>query len=301
MKKILLATSALVASTGFAAAEVAISGSANMGFEYAENTTGADETTPFSEVFVTFDMSGETDGGLSFGATTVYTVNNNGNPANDDTWVWISGAWGKLSMGAVAEADQVAGLSDLGLDGIGTDNVAEVLSGDDTTGLAHDVNYTYSGGALTLGLSANFGDGTAVLDNQSAAIGAKYNFGDFYLGLGYADHSGLAALPDHTVTSVFAGGNVANLKVAAMYSMADTNGVAVDGTVDPEAYGVTVAYSMGATTLTAAYSDNDLGSNTDASYGVGVAYDLGGGASLKGAVGSINDQNRADFGIAMSF
>lgn len=299
MKKILLATSALVASAGFAAAEVAISGSAQMGFEYAENTTGADETTVNNEVAVTIDMSGETDGGLSFGATTVYLIESNGSPSNDDTWVWISGAFGKISMGAVSEADQVAGLSDLGLDGLGTDNVAEALSGDDAAGKAHDVNYTYSGGALTLGVSANFGEGTAANDNESYAVGAKYNFGDFYLGLGYADHSGLDnGVADHNATSVFAGGSVAMLDVAAMYTMVDGT---VGGTVDPEAYGVTVAYTTGATTITAAYSDNDLAANTDASYGVGVAYDLGGGASVVGAVGSINDQTKADFGVKMSF
>ncbi len=296
MKKILLATSALVASAGFAAAEVAISGSAQMGFEYAENSTGDDETTVNNEVYVEFAMSGETDGGLSFGATTVYTVASNGDPANDDTWVWVSGAFGKLSMGAVAEADQVAGLSDIGLDGLGTDNIAEAYSGDDLTGLAHDVNYTYSGGAFTLGLSANVGDGTAVLDNQSYAIGAKYNFGDFYVGLGYADHSGLAVLPDHTATSAFAGGTFGAMKVAAMYTVANPDPAGLENI---EAYGVTVAYTTGATTITGAYSDND--DSDKASYGVGVSYDLGGGASLVGAVGSIDDQSKADLGIKMSF
>lgn len=297
MKKILLATSALVASTGFAAAEVAISGSAQMGFEYAEDATAENETTVNNEVYVTFDMSGETDGGLSFGATTVYTVASNGDPANDDTWVWVSGAWGKLSMGAVAEASEVATLSDIGLDGLGTDNVAEAFSGDDTTKVAHDVNYTYSGGPLTLGVSANFSD-TNVTD-ESYAVGVKYSFGDFYLGAGYADHSDLTAGGDHSATSVYAGGSVAMLNIKAMYTMVD--GTLTTGEVDPEAFGVTVAYTTGATTITAAYSDNDLVSNTDASYGVGVAYDLGGGASLVGAVGSINDQNKADFGIKMSF
>ncbi len=297
MKKILLASTALVATAGIAAADVSISGSAQMGFEYAENAAAENETTVNNEVFVTFDMSGETDGGLSFGATTVYTVASNGDPANDDTWVWVSGTWGTLSMGAVAEASEVATLSDLGLDGIGTDNVAEVLSGDDTTGVAHDVNYTYTGAGLTLGLSANFSD-TNVAE-ESYAVGAKYSFGDFYVGAGYIDNSDIAGLPDHSVVSVYAGGSFAMLDVAAMYSMADTDGLPAAGVVDPEAYGVTVGYTTGATTITVAYSDNDF--ETDAAYGVGLAYDLGGGASLKGAVGSVSDANVADFGISMSF
>ncbi len=309
MKKILLASTALVATAGIAAADVSISGSAQMGFEYAEDVanTGADEATVNNEVFVTFDMSGETDGGLSFGATTVYTVASNGDPANDDTWVWVSGTWGTLSMGAVAEADEVVGLADLGLDGIGTDDVAEALNGDDATGQAHNVNYTGTFGALTLGVSAAIGNGTADFDNESYAVGAKYSFGDFYVGAGYSDHSDVAEINDdgdevdqaafgnHTATSVYAGGTFDAISIAAQYTTADPDGAGDD----LEAYGVHVAYAMGATTITAAYSDNDL--DTDASYGVGLAYDLGGGATLKGAVGSINDVNKADFGISMSF
>lgn len=301
MKKILLASTALVASAGIAAADVSISGSAQMGFEYAEDVgnTGADEATVNTEVNINFSLSGETDGGLSFGAETNHFVEQgSGSVDDDDTWAWVSGAWGTLSMGDVAEADQVAALSDLGLDGIGTDDVAEALSGDDITGQAHDVNYTGTFGGLTVGASANVGAGDGTDDNQSYAVGLKYSFGDFYVGAGYADHSGISdtddgPVPDHTSTSVFAGGDFGPMSVAAMWTQADP------ASGDIEAYGVTAAYTMGATTITAAYSDSDL--VTDAAYGVGVAYDLGGGATLKGAVGSVNDQNKADFGISMSF
>ncbi|MEY4697508.1 MAG: hypothetical protein RIT14_1936, partial [Pseudomonadota bacterium] len=57
MKKILLATTILVGTAGFAAAEVALSGDARMGI--VNNGT---DTTFSSRARVSFTMSGETDG-----------------------------------------------------------------------------------------------------------------------------------------------------------------------------------------------------------------------------------------------
>jgi outer membrane protein OmpU len=65
MKKVLFATSALVASTGFAAADVSISGYAEMGI--VGGSDGA-ETQFHQDIDVTFSMSGTTDNGLTFGA-----------------------------------------------------------------------------------------------------------------------------------------------------------------------------------------------------------------------------------------
>ena len=56
---------------------------------------------------------------------------------------------------------------------------------------------------------------------------------------------------------------------------------------------------MGATTITVAYSDSDVAA--DAAYGIGLAYDLGGGATLKGGVADISGTTKADLGVSMSF
>lgn len=66
MKHILLATTALVASAGIASAQgVELSGSAEMGI-----IGGSDIETQFhTDIDVTFTMSGETDNGLTFGAS----------------------------------------------------------------------------------------------------------------------------------------------------------------------------------------------------------------------------------------
>jgi outer membrane protein OmpU len=350
MKKILIATTALVATAGIASAEVAVSGAAKMGLQY--NSEGATKTQVLSSATLVVDMSGETDGGLTFGANMNIIIADNGSVANDDTTVYISGAFGKLSMGAVAEADEVAGLGDIGWDGLDVDDVAEAFVGDELgdflgVSLGHNVNYTISTGALTFSVSGQLPTGHGADTIDSYAIGAKYTFGDMYVGLGYADHtvtqtgSGSANnmydlfggdgtdvfKTDAAVTSVFAGGTFGAIKVAAMYSDLNVkvketdyqNSPAWDDSYDfdGKAYGVNVAYKMDALTLSMGAAQAKILGYKQTSFGVGAAYDLGGGATLKGGIARIKDdshgsviqdensysnkETRADFGISFSF
>ncbi|MFP5481613.1 MAG: porin, partial [Alphaproteobacteria bacterium] len=163
MKKILLATTVLVATTGFAAAEVTLSGDARMGVTYNEANAG-DELAFNSRARVTFTMSGETDGGLSFGAsfradnaatrlipdgTDADALPDVAGGANDGQAgsVFISGAFGKLSMGDVSSAAEnaVGDLVGVGYTGIGDANEMTYIStGDNEMAL-----YEYSAGAFT--------------------------------------------------------------------------------------------------------------------------------------------------------
>jgi outer membrane protein OmpU len=278
MKKILLATTMLAGFAGAASAEMALSGSAIMG-------VGFDESDSYSimETYVTFTGSGETDGGLSFGmSSTLATYSTDDAQAgdgfsNDGTSVFISGAFGKLSMGSVDEADKVAGLADIGLAGLGVDNVAELDVGYGD----HNVNYTYSADAFSVSVSTDM-DSTDMY-----ALGGKYTFGDYYVGAGYnVDGS-------DTVTSLYAGGTMGAVKVAAMYSSADY------GVNTYSAYGIHGAYTTGALTVSAEFAHNDY-YNEDA-FGLGAAYDLGGGASVVGGVASVDDYTEMNLGVSMSF
>jgi outer membrane protein OmpU len=310
MKKILIATTALVASAGFASAEIAFSGTAAMGLQY--NNGGVDKTKILSYVILTPDFSGETDGGLSFGATTNIRVDNNGGGyTNDDTTVYISGAFGKLSMGAVAEADEVAGLSDIGFDGLDVDDVAEALVGDELgdllgVSLGHNVNYTYSSGALSFSLSGRLPTSHAGTAVDSYAAGIKYTFGDAYVGLGYADHK--IGIFNGSVVSLFGGATFSGVTVKALYS--DANG----DFSGAKAYGLNASYKMDALTLSAGYGKADLGGGFEQqSFGIGAAYDLGGGASVVGGIARIEEvgvidenvwaakETRADFGLVFKF
>ena len=285
MKKVLLASSVLALSAGVAFAEgIEFSGSAVMGV----GDNGVDDVRSILETYLTAKGSGETDTGLAFGfETTIATYDTDGGLNDDGTSAFISGAFGKLSMGSVAEADEVATLSDIGgLSGLGVDNIAESFTGDSAGRETHDVNYTYSGGALTASLSAHLG---AAGEGDGYAAGLKYAFGDAYVGLGYNDDNISAAAG--TVLSVYAGGTFGAVGVKAMWSEWDPD-AAGDSL---NAYGVHVDYTMDALTLSAQYSAADLvnaaGSDYEA-FGVGAAYDLGGGASVVGGVADVTDATR---------
>jgi len=320
----LIATTALVATAGIANAEVAVSGAAKAGLVY--NSEGKTATRLLSSATVVFDASGESDGGLTFGFNTNYIVTNNGSVDNDDTTVYMSGAFGKISFGAVAEADEVAGLSDIGWDGLDVDDVAEAFVGDELgdflpgVSLGHNVNYTYATGPLVLSASTRMRTSidTTTYDQESYAAGMKYSFGDFYVGLGYAAHSADFNNPSRStakVLSAFGGGSIGAIKVAALYS----DVTAKDGLgnkLGAEAYGLNTSYTMDALTVSLGLgrANFDAGIAPDqTSIGIGAAYNLGGGASISGGIAqikSVGDENqgsgddketRADFGVKFSF
>jgi len=318
----LIATTALVATAGFANADVAVSGYAKAGLVY--NSEGLTSTRMLSSAAVTFDASGESDGGLTFGFNTNHIVTNNGSVDNDDTTVYMSGAFGKMSFGAVAEADEVAGLSDIGWDGLDVDDVAEALVGDELgdlygVGLGHNVNYTYATGPVVFSLSGQVATGHGTDDVESYAAGIKYSFGDAYVGLGYADHQ--MNLEDAQVVSVYGGGSFGAIKVAALY--ADANHTLSGIGYNAQSYGVNASYTMDALTLSVGLGRADFDAATSfadqKSMGIGAAYSLGGGASVHfgiAQVESVSDENlsianqkigagvketRADVGVKFSF
>ena len=70
MKNVLFASTALVAFAGAASAEITLSGNAEMGLISGSGGVAdtGDDVEFFTDIDVTFTMSGETDGGLTFGA-----------------------------------------------------------------------------------------------------------------------------------------------------------------------------------------------------------------------------------------
>ena len=172
MKKILLATTLLAASAGFASAEVALSGKGRMGVVYDGN-----DAVFSSRIRIYFTASGETDSGLSFGAEVRNDQSGVDNTENDDSTVYISGAFGKITMGDTGNAaDALVGqVSGVGYTGLGDLNEIAWLS-KSTTG----VMYEYSAGAVTFGLGAGQ---TNTNDFVSAAV--KYSTDAYSVALGY--------------------------------------------------------------------------------------------------------------------
>ncbi|MEY4984706.1 MAG: hypothetical protein RIR62_2972 [Pseudomonadota bacterium] len=283
MKKLLLATTMLVGTAGFAAAEVTLSGSARMGI--LDN--GVDDVAFSSRARVTFTMSGETDNGLSFGAT--FRADNAADANIGDAGsVFISGAFGKLSMGDVDGAAQmatghVAGVGYTNLSDVNESTFLGAGSGiSDPTAL-----YEYSTGAFTGYASAT---NPGAPGDETYAVGVKYATDAFTVGLGYED----AGATTHVVvkgTTTFSG-----VTLQALYGEADF------GATDGQQYAVSASYAMDAVGLTAFMTDDSELGGVEA-YGVGASYDLGGGATLAGGVAKdkTNDSTLYDLGVTFSF
>ena len=292
MKKILLATTMLAATTGFAAAEVTLSGDARMGiisnFDDALTTTINESDLHFtSRARVKFTMSGSTDGGLDFGASfrAQDAVAAKTGTAGS---VFISGAFGKLSMGDVDDAanSAVGQVSGVGLTGLGDLNeVSYIGGGNDPTAL-----YEYSTGDLTIYASAT--NPTIPASVVAYSVAAKYALGDYTVALGYEDN-------DAGSTQIIAGATATfgAATVKAIY------GQATGGAIDGNQYALSVDYKADALTVTAFYSNKDLTTVTQEAYGLGASYDLGGGASVVGgySMNQTTNEGAYDVGVAMSF
>jgi outer membrane protein OmpU len=299
MKKLLIATTALVATAGVAAAEVTISGNGRMGVVY--NFGGDNELNFTSRVRASISMSGTTDGGLEFGGS--FGVHDAGGAKSGSAGeIYISGAFGKLSMGDVdnAAVATVGHLAGVGLTGLGDKNEIQTIS----TGAATDdprLLYTYSAGSLTFALSATDGKAgqTAANADSAYAVGVKYAFGDYSVALAYENRNNVAGVdPTHIVLGVEAG--FGSTKAKLIYGMADY------GATDARQVGLSISSTFDATTVSAYVRRSDIGASAPATettyWGIGASYDLGGGAKVVGGVaGSDGGDTTADLGLSFSF
>ena len=312
MKKVLFATTALVMTAGVAAAEVAVGGDGRMGVVY--NGDSFDFT---SRMRVNFTASGETDGGLSFGGS-MRLDHENGVSAGEGRAsaggagsVYISGAFGKITMGDIdgAAESAVGDLPGVGLTGLGDLNefgyTGAGLTMNGNPGLLY--SYSFDNGNVYLSMYDGAIDlnSNGVIDPagsgesaQIISIGGNYTFGNFTVAAGYetVDYDTIAADTDTIVVAAI--GTFGDVKVTAAYATSDD--VPLLGDFDQ--YGIGAEASFGATTVTGFYRAVDSSLLGDEDYfGIGASYDLGGGASIKGGIVDNDVDTVADFGISFSF
>ena len=160
MKKLLIASTALSLAGGAAFAEMAItvSGDAEMGVDYAsEPAGGASKHSFVHEVGIDFTASGTTDGGLTFGGSAGFDTKDT--DLNTGT-VNVSGSFGTLTIGDNDAADLTAGgIADIGMNGIGVDDMVEGLRG--TT--AGQLRYDNSFGQVSIAISAGTSEAKAAV------------------------------------------------------------------------------------------------------------------------------------------
>lgn len=286
MKKLLIASTALVASAGFAAADVTLGGVANMGVKYSSaGLPSGNNTELYYELDFDIKGSGTTDGGLTFGASVdidqqIDAASGDATAAQGitDPEVFISSEFGTLTVGGVDDAVDGFGIADIGFDGIGVDNNGESIK---NAGSVANVHYAVTFDAFTIVIA-----GHTVQRDVSAML--KYDFGDFDAAIGYARDDATG----NTAASVDVNAAFGDITLGGFYS--NGTGTLANG------YGVDFTYTMGATKIIVAYGDTDQAGD-DADYGIGAEYDLGGGAKLAGGVGSVNSNTVADFGINLTF
>ena len=328
MKKVLLATTALVGLAGAAAAEVKITGSAEMGIvgggEFATNGSGG-ETQYWNDVDIKFTLTGESDSGLSFGAVVdLDEAGNLGNQfRNQGTSVFISGAFGTLTMGdtdgAIDWAITDAGDSSPGsIDDAETSHLGYNGSFGDGEFDNQVLRYDYSFGAVGVAVSYEQGatGPNGLLQpgdpDGSIALGVKYALDlggtTVNLGAGYMNTDLAFGERDILAIGVAAsfGGGFSGAITFQDWNYNAAAEAARDTDVTHTAIGL--GYESGPIAVHANYGIFDFadGSEVDG-FGIAAAYDLGGGLKVHLGYGDSDDTiNPGDYqtwslGLSMAF
>lgn len=330
MKKVLLATSALVATAGMAVADVKMSGYGRFGVLYVENgtspavraTAGADgldgtaddtaavpaasfETRLESRFRLTIDASTEADGGLKFGARLRIQSDDTG--AGGTTTGLINAPRFSVSAGGLtlgvgnifgaidATSGAYAG-GQFGLSGLGWANVVTNFGSDtySSTGVGRNgVELIYSMGDFTAHLSNSNPNPNAVGAFQRTEIVLAYTIAGYKLTAGYNDSTRANDI-DWLVT---AGGSFGAIGVDVA--------VGEDNEGDMSA-ALAGSYKVGAATKIGAFvalDDNfkNVVGRDEVAYGFEVEHSLGGGATILGGFSTNHGINQADLGVQFNF
>ncbi|PWK61323.1 outer membrane protein OmpU [Roseicyclus mahoneyensis] len=276
---------------------------------------GADaETVFFQSVDVRFRLTGETDNGLSFGATIDLDdaiesgagstrqglVDVDGGTA--DFTVFIRGAFGTLTMGDTDGAFDWA-MTEVNAGSPGSINDAETghagfngNSGYDGGFNGQVLRYDYSIGDLGVAVSAEIDETGA--DDAILGLGFRYGFdfagGSLALGLGYQDSD---TAPDAIIGISASVELDTGLTATVNYSQLP---------FDVDHVGLGASYEFDAFTVHANWGRYDTSLGDTDGFGLAASYDLGGGASLHlgygdGEVLGVDAGSTWSLGVAMSF
>jgi outer membrane protein OmpU len=326
MKKVLFATTALIATAGVAAADVTFGGYGRFGILHNDANVG-NETNVTSRFRLQIDATAESDAGVTFGARARIQQNNTDNNSGNDGADGIFGTADDLFG-----ADGIAGTTD--------DAAANSPTG---TGI-NGVRFFARTGGFEVGVGNIFGalefmPGMYPIDLGLTGLGYEYTAyafnGDAYSsgGNGAAGSNGVEVMYSAGDLSVHVSASDTSNRIAAhaAYTFSGwTVAVGVqdsDNAADTEA-AFSVGGSIGIADVTLAYADNgtqgdhvvlagrfDVGAATnvevyvadadkwaDTSYGVDFNHSLGGGTSIRGGVASLGGgSTRADLGVRFNF
>ncbi|MCA2013250.1 porin [Cereibacter sphaeroides] len=302
MKKILLASTALVLSAGLAHAQaVTITGEGRMGVIYDDSGFGGGNNWRQEQrLTLNFNVSVEADHGLTFGAWSRARMQSGGlGTANaggfSPSRVWVESNGLRLTFGNIDGAIRTTGTV-TGFAGGCSVGYVGGWACYDTAGLIAGSQAQQSlnvmDNAPVARLDYTFGATSVTVSSErggSNEFGIRSTFGAFTVGLGYADEMGSTWAGDSvwTVSGLYDGGS---WTVGAL--VANGNGFtnwSLQGTVE---LGGGSAYAF-----VGEYFDDSV-------YGVNYAYGLGGGATVMiGAEhrGGAVDNTVGSIGVAFTF
>jgi outer membrane protein OmpU len=243
-----------------------------------------------SRVRATISMSGQTDNGLSFGGS--FLVNEAEGAAGGTLGnVFVSGAFGRLAMGEINNAHQLATGQVGGVGYLGTATYSDVTY---MPKVGTALHYSYSIDGLTLHVTSQQLQASGT--SNTTAIGVAYKIGDITVAAGTAER-GTARQNSFSVRGSFDG-----LSAALVYL---DNNTAQNTTVASQT-AFSLGYKMDALTVTAfSRQTNNRGTvrNTNTN-GFGVGYSLGGGATLAAGYSTSSvatEKNLWNAGLTFSF
>lgn len=301
MKNLLIATTALVATAGFAAADVTLSGAVNVGV-LNDGTTGAD-TFMYNNVSVTAAMSGETDGGLTFGASLTFRSGDDvdldvGDLATNPATSALQGA-DALSATSLGNIYVSGDFGKLTFDANGVDNAHN----DD---FSHDVMYNGTFGALAVTVTANVEDGTTA-DGEDFSAKVVYSASGITVTAA-TDDSGesdttLAYVLNDMITASLNydtnGQTTAETIVKVAYSNAGVTAHLALADDDDDQWELGLGYTANGMSIAAVFAENDGdATTTDEEMDITASYDLGGGMTMNAAY---NESGAFFIGSKMSF
>ncbi|WP_069298350.1 porin [Neptunicoccus sediminis] len=316
MKKVLLATTAIIASASAAAADVTLSGSGRFGIVYDSSQDAANESKTKIEkrMTINIDGTGSTDTGLEFGGRIrLRSDEGDASGAAGSANVWLGNDMFRITVGntdgalvnRIAYFDGTVGLTGLhdadNSFNIGTSQF--LLNTYSSRGNAGDiVRLDFNVGGLGVSLSTD-STGDHLSNGSEDSIAASYNFGDWTVAGGYAKNANnsAASAGEQDLWSFSVAGQISDFAVNVNYSDLETVGskAVLSG-----------SYTFDATTVTAfvAHTDEDsfnsagIGATGDETeYGLGFTHNLGGAVLAGGVSRNYTEETMADLGVRFAF
>jgi outer membrane protein OmpU len=310
MKKLLIATTALVATAGVAAADVTLSGWGRFGLDYNGGAAvGTAKTQVNMRMNVDINGTMTTDAGVTFGGRIRVRYTDGDNTANSmPNAAMLFASYGGLRMevGNTNNAMDTTKLmynSEIGyLDRSFGDPI--------TAGLAYQSNGTI-GNAMGVFASYSFGDGTVRLSwkdpdqtltgagapDEEVQISADYTFGQFTVSGAYSDNTGgVGTAKDYFIGAEYAVNS--DMNVGLLHFRNKVGAVSRNRTT---LYG---NYTMGAMTYKGYVArDNAFVApgTTKTAFGLGVDYDLGGARLSADIHRSYTKDTIAGVGVRFNF